>query len=161
MGRYHRSQICVISGFVRFILHGGTCLHSGHSVFYLFWVWKTYLSFWSLRAIHNLRRRRIQKTCDGWLKWKKKWKKSGRKDMISTSDPIEYKLTITAITGYILPSYITYMAPKCRSCFESGLYCRNLILLMSLFSVISLGTTTHPESVKDKVQKDKKCYFMC
>lgn len=82
-------------------------------------------------------------------------------DMISASDPIEYKLTVTDMTGYILPSYTTYMAAKCRSCFESGLYCRNLILLMFLISVISPGTTTHPESVKDEVQKDKKCYFMC
>lgn len=52
---------------------------------------------------------------------------------------------------YILPSYMAYMAQKDRLCFESGSYCVNLIFLMFLISVIPSGTTTHPESVKDKV----------
>lgn len=72
-------------------------------------------------------------------------------DIISTSYPNEYKLKIAATTVYILLSYMAYMSQKDGLCFESGLYCINMVLLMFPISVIPSGTTTHPKSVKDKV----------
>jgi len=82
-------------------------------------------------------------------------------DIILASYPHEYKLKVTAITVYILPSYMVYMAQKYRLCFESGLCCINPIFLMLLISAVSSGSKTHTGSVKYKAQKDGKLYFMC
>lgn len=72
MGRFHRSQICVKSSFIRFILHGGTCLHHGHCILFVLSLQDFFVVLKS-KSHHNLRRRRrIQKSCDDWLKWKKK-----------------------------------------------------------------------------------------
>lgn len=82
-------------------------------------------------------------------------------DIVLSSYSNEYKLKIAATTVYILLSYMACMAQKDRLCFVSGLYCINLVFLTFLMSVIPSGTTTHPQSVKDKVQKDEKLYFLC